>query len=336
MSAVTHSGARPPTSAPAASEATTEPADAAAPRYALEVDGLAKAFGEKQAVRGLSFRARRGTVFALLGPNGAGKTTTIDICEGFQRPDSGSVRVLGIDPTTHPEVVRARIGIMLQGGGSYSGIRVAEMLRLCATYNQSPLDPDWLLDVVGLRRLARSTYRRLSGGEQQRLSLALAIIGRPELVFLDEPTAGLDAQSRLRVWELISCLRRDGVTVVLTTHLMDEAESLADDVAIVQDGRLIAAGTPQSLTDAGTACVHLQTSAAVDCRRLAAATGVAPEAITSARPHEYTVNAEPTPALLAALTAELAGQEVLLRNLDVSHRRLEDVFLDLTGRELRN
>lgn len=333
---MTQPGVSPPSAPDVADEALHASTDRGSQNYALEVEGLTKAFGEKQAVDGLSFRARPGTVFALLGPNGAGKTTTIDICEGFQRPDSGSVRVLGLNPTTHPEAVRGRIGIMLQGGGSYSGIRVAEMLRLCATYNNNPLDPDWLLDVLGLRRLARSTYRRLSGGEQQRLSLALAIIGRPELVFLDEPTAGLDAQSRLRVWELVSCLRRDGVTVILTTHLMDEAEALADDVAIVQDGRLIAAGTPRSFTDTATACVYLRTADDVDQLGLAAALGLPPAAVTRNRPHEYAVSAQPTPAFIAGLTQELANQGVFLRNLNVSHRSLEDVFLDLTGRELKN
>ena len=214
---------------------------------ALALDNVVKSYGDVNAVDGLSFRVNRGEILCLLGPNGAGKTTTIDMCEGFTKPTSGRIEVLGLDPSRHPDAVRSRIGIMLQGGGSYSGIKVHEMLKLSASYNQNPLDPDWLLDALGLDGVATNTYRRLSGGQQQRLSLALAIIGRPELVFLDEPTAGMDAQSRLAVWDLIRALRSDGVTVVLTTHLMDEAESLSDHVVIIDHGKLVASGTTSDL-----------------------------------------------------------------------------------------
>ena len=200
---------------------------------ALVLNEVVKQFGPKRAVDGVSFTARRGELLALLGPNGAGKTTTIEMCEGFTQPTSGSIRVLGYDPATEPQRVRDRIGIMLQGGGSYSGVKVREMLHLAASYNEDPHDPDWLIELLGLEGVASTTYRRLSGGQQQRLSLALAIIGRPELLFLDEPTAGMDAQSRLAVWELVNAMKRDGTTIVLTTHLMDEAESLADRVVIV-------------------------------------------------------------------------------------------------------
>lgn len=298
---------------------------------ALELRDVVKTFGSTTAVQGLSFNARRGEVLALLGPNGAGKTTTIEMCEGFTSPTSGEIRVLGIDPTRQPDEVRQRIGIMLQGGGSYSGIRVAEMLRLAAAYNENPHDPEWLIEVLGLGGVRTTTYRRLSGGQQQRLSLALALIGRPELVFLDEPTAGLDTQSRLAVWELIGALRADGVTVILTTHLMDEAESLADHIVIIDRGCIVAEGSPAELTaGAGATRVKFETDRPFDV------TAVGGLTIDAVRPLNYRVLGVPTPEMLSVLAAEAAKQNVLIRRLDVDHRNLEEVFLDITGRSLRS
>jgi len=292
---------------------------------------VVKTFGATTAVDGLSLTARRGEILALLGPNGAGKTTTIEMCEGFQRPTAGTIRVLGIDPVTRPEDVRARIGIMLQGGGSYSGIRVGEMLTLAAAYNDNPHDPEWLIDVLGLDGVRRTTWRRLSGGQQQRLSLALAIIGRPELVFLDEPTAGLDAQSRLAVWDLVEALRRDGVTVILTTHLMDEAEALADRIVIIDKGRVVAAGTPAELTAGdGASAVSFDTDTPLDTA------AVPVDGLEAVRPLTYRIPTAATPELLATLTTAAAEQGVLIRRLDVDHRNLEEVFLDITGRNLRS
>ncbi len=301
-----------------------------------------KTFGTTTAVNGLNLTVRQGEVFALLGPNGAGKTTTIEMCEGFQKPTSGQIRVLGLNPTTEPDGVRRRIGIMLQGGGSYSGIRVAEMLRLAASYSDHPHDPEWLIDALGLEGVRRTTYRRLSGGQQQRLSLALALIGRPELVFLDEPTAGMDAQSRLAVWDLIAALRHDGVTVVLTTHLMDEAEALADQVVIIDRGQVVASGTPAELTRSGSHDLEyltFRTDVPLDLARadavLTASCGDLPE-IQAVRPLHYSLGADATPQLVAAITTAAAEQEVLVRRLDVAHRNLEEVFLDITGRNLRS
>lgn len=308
---------------------------------ALELRDVVKTFGSTTAVKDLSFQIERGQVLALLGPNGAGKTTTIEICEGFIKPTSGEIRVLGIDPVRNPDKVRQRVGIMLQGGGSYSGIRVAEMLQLAASYNENPLDPEWLIDVLGLDGVRKTTYRRLSGGQQQRLSLALALISRPELVFLDEPTAGLDAQSRLAIWELIGALRHDGVTVVLTTHLMDEAEALADRIVIIDRGSIVAEGTPAELTAASATSGHisLETDTPIDLpltnselqRHFPDIPGV--EALS---PLKYSLNISVTPDVVAALTAALAAQGVLVRRLGVDHRNLEEVFLDITGRSLRS
>lgn len=292
-----------------------------------------KTYGDVNAVNGLSFHANYGEILCLLGPNGAGKTTTIEMCEGFKKPTSGRIEVLGLNPSHNPDAVRSRIGIMLQGGGSYSGIKVKEMLELSASYNENPLDPEWLLDTLGLRGVVKSSYRRLSGGQQQRLSLALAIIGRPELVFLDEPTAGMDAQSRLAVWDLIRALRADGVTVILTTHLMDEAEALSDRVVIIDHGQLVASGTAASLADsADVPQVNFDTATPVDLEALRDA-GIAAEAL---RPLHYRLTSEASPAGIAALASCLAAQNVILRNLHTSHRNLEEVFLDLTGRDMRS
>lgn len=304
---------------------------------ALEVDNVVKEYGEKRAVDGLTFTARRGELLALLGPNGAGKTTTIEMCEGFTTPTSGSIRVLGIDPVTQPQKVRDRIGIMLQGGGSYASLKVREILQLAARYNTNPHDPDWLIELLGLEGVAKTTYRRLSGGQQQRLSLALAMIGRPELIFLDEPTAGMDAQSRLAVWDIIQAMKRDGTTVLLTTHLMDEAETLADDVAIIDHGKLVVQGSPAELTSHEEyPVVAVRTDRELDVHLLndeLRALGITAEAVS---PQRYRILGAGSPAVIEALARSAAQQNVLIRDLSMSHRDLEDVFLDITGRELRS
>ena len=304
---------------------------------ALVVDSVVKRFGEKTAVNNLSFTAKRGEVLALLGPNGAGKSTTLDMCEGFSKPTSGTINVLGLNPATQPQAVRERIGIMLQGGGSYSGTTVREMLNLAASYNVNPHDPDWLLELLGLQGAAKTTYRRLSGGQQQRLSLALAIIGRPELVFLDEPTAGMDAQSRMAVWDIVNALRRDGTTVILTTHLMDEAESLADHVVIVDRGQVDAQGTPAELTEhQDFPVVSFATTENLDLDALNASLHSFNLRAEQSRQMQYRILGEACPSVISAVATEAARQDVLIRNLRVAHRSLEDVFLDITGRELRS
>jgi ABC-2 type transport system ATP-binding protein len=303
---------------------------------ALEVRDLTKAYGGKPAVDGLSLRVPPGSVLALLGPNGAGKTTTIEICEGFRRPDGGSVRVLGLDPIADATALRPRVGVMLQGGvGGYTSAKAIELLRLFASYAAHPHDPAALLDSVGLADVAQTQVKRLSGGQQQRLSLALALVGRPELVFLDEPTAGMDPQARRGTWEFIRRLRADGVSVVLTTHFLDEAEHLADTVVVIDAGRVVAAGTPAELTRSGAeGQIRFRATPGLLLASLVAALPAGSQA-TEPEPGRYLVSGEVSPQLLAMLTAWCAGQGVLADDLTIGRRSLEDVFLELTGRGLR-
>ena len=303
---------------------------------AVVVDGLVKSYAGRRAVDRLSLAMRRGEVFALLGPNGAGKTTTIEICEGFRRADSGTVRILGLDPVRDARQLRPRVGVMLQDGvGGYTAARAIELLELFASYAAHPHDPAQLLDRVGLSDVARTQIRRLSGGQRQRLSVALALVGRPELVFLDEPTTGMDPHARRGTWELIRQLRADGVSVVLTTHFLDEAEQLADVVAVVDVGRLVATGTPAELTSGGAeGQIRFRAQTGLRLTSLLDALPVGTKA-SEESPGRYLVSGEVTPQLLATLTAWCAGQGVLARELAVERRSLEDVFLELTGRELR-
>jgi ABC-2 type transport system ATP-binding protein len=303
---------------------------------AVEVDGLVKAYGPRRAVDGLSLRVPRGTVFALLGPNGAGKTTTIEICEGFRRPDAGTARVLGLDPIAQGAQLRPRVGVMLQEGvGGYPTATARELLRLFASFAAAPHEPDGLLDAVGLHEVARTPVKRLSGGQRQRLSLAMALVARPELVFLDEPTAGMDPQARRATWEFIRKLRADGVSIVLTTHFLDEAEQLADTVGVMESGRVVASGTPAELTRAGAeGQIRFRAAPGLRLVSLLAALPAGTHAVEE-RAGQYLVTGDVDPQLLATLTAWCAGQGVLAENLTVERRTLEDVFLELTGRELR-
>jgi ABC-2 type transport system ATP-binding protein len=306
------------------------------PGGALEVRGLVVRYQRQTAVDGLDLALDAGRVLALLGPNGAGKTTTVEVCEGLRARDEGEVRVLGVDPAGAPDALRARIGVMPQGGGAYPGVRVREMVGLVAACSAHPLDPDWLVDTLGLTSCARKPYKRLSVGQQQRLALACAVVGRPELVFLDEPTASLDPQGRRLVWDLVRALRADGVAVLLTTHLMQEAETLADHIVIVDQGRVVAEGSPDELTaDGADRELRFRAAAGMDLRLLAAAL---PEecAVSEPTAGSYLVQGAIDPQVLSAVTSWCARQGVLADDLRVARRSLEDVFLELTGRELRS
>ncbi|MBO8198167.1 ABC transporter ATP-binding protein [Streptomyces smyrnaeus] len=303
---------------------------------AVEVAGLVKRYGSRTAVDGLDLTVARGTVTAFLGPNGAGKTTTIETCEGYRRPDSGTVRVLGLDPVTQGSQLRPRIGVMLQSGGIYPTARVEETLRHMATLHAHPLDVPALIERLGLGGCGRTPYRRLSGGQQQRLALALALVGRPELVFLDEPTAGLDPQARHATWDLVRDLRADGVTVVLTTHYMDEAEELSDDVAIVDGGKVIAQGAPEVLCKGGAEnTLRFAGRPGLDLASLLKALPAETVAV-ELTPGSYRLTGTVDPQLLATVTSWCAQNGVLPDRISVERRTLEDVFLELTGKELRS
>ncbi len=300
---------------------------------AVHCEQLVVRYGATTAVDRLSFTAASGEVVALLGPNGAGKTSTMETLEGYRRPDAGRVRVLGHDPVGGRAQVVPRIGVMLQKGGVYPMLGPARVLSLFAAYYDDPEDPTALLDLVGLRGVARTPWRRLSGGEQQRLSLALALVGRPSVVFLDEPTAGVDPEGRLAVRDVIAGLRERGVCVLLTTHELAEAEVLADRVVIIDRGRALAEGTPAELA-ASTAdgAVRFSTAPGLDTAALAGAVG-AGTTVTEERPGNYRLQppaGRPVPEVLAALTTWLAAEGRTLDGLRTG-QSLEETYLAITA-----
>ncbi|WP_244509383.1 ABC transporter ATP-binding protein [Nocardioides lianchengensis] len=304
---------------------------------AVVVDGLVMRYGDKVAVDELSLTVGRGSITAVLGPNGAGKTTTLETCEGYRRPQRGTVQVLGLDPVKDRRDLLPRIGVMLQGGGAWSGVRAMEMLRHVAKLHAHPLDVEMLSDRLGLADCGRTPYRRLSGGQQQRVGLAMALVGRPEVVFVDEPTAGMDPQLRRTTWELLEELRGDGVSVVLTTHYMDEAERLADHIHIIDRGRLIASGSPLELTRGGsTATIRLVVTRPFppgSPESLRAALGEA-IVVTQLDDVSLLVTGPADASTLAKVSRWCDENQVLPESLTLGVRNLEDVFLQLTGREL--
>jgi ABC-2 type transport system ATP-binding protein len=297
---------------------------------AIEVRALSKTYGGRAVVDDLSFSVQHGEVFALLGPNGAGKTTTVEILEGYRRPDQGSVRVLGLDPLREGRQLKPRIGLMLQQGGLFPQITPREALSLFAAFYPRAEEPRTLIDVLELQDVARTPFRRLSGGQKQRLSLGLALIGRPDLVFLDEPTAAMDPQGRRNTWRLIRSLRGRGTTVLLTTHFMDEAEQLANRVAIIDHGRLIALDSPAGLRHAVSRELRFATDPPVSEADVASALDVPPSAVERENDGTFVLGVEPTPALIARLTAWLAERDALLTELRAGSRTLEQAFLALT------
>lgn len=301
---------------------------------AIEVVDLHKSYGNLVAVAGIDLAVREGSTFGMLGPNGAGKTSTVEILEGYRQPDAGRVRVFGTDPWRQGDRLRGRVGVMLQAGGLQPGIRVLEAMRLFGAFYPDPLEPVALLERVGLTDRAHAQVRRLSGGEYQRLSLALALIGQPELVFLDEPTAGLDPHAREMTWDVIREMQARNVTIVLTTHAMPEAEALCDQLAIIDHGRIVASGTPAELTGADRGReIAFRVDAALAPSTIAAVLGVADHEVERPADGRYVVRAPATPALIATLTAWLRDQDLTLDELSTGRRTLEEVFLRLTAEE---
>jgi ABC-2 type transport system ATP-binding protein len=294
---------------------------------AVAVAGLVKRYGGRAVVDGLSFAVPAGAICALLGPNGAGKTTTVECLEGFRRPDAGEVRVLGLDPVRDRDALLPRLGVMLQEGGAYQAATPREVLRLYARFHARPADVEELLAQVGLTEAAGQRVRTLSGGQRQRLNLALALVGRPEVALLDEPTAGMDLQARHATWELLRGLRAAGTTVLLTTHLIQEAERLADLVAVIDAGRLLALDSPAALlASSGPRRVLVTTPAAVDAAALGAALG-APVTAEGAGRYVVDAGAEAIPAI----SAWFAARHLPLTGVTAGSGGLEEVFLRLTS-----
>lgn len=270
----------------------------------VELSDVHRSFGSTTALAGVDFGARPGAVTAVLGPNGAGKTTMLEICEGLLRADSGTVRVLGMDPIRDAASLRPRVGVMIQDGGLPTSARAGELLRHVSKMYRHPVEVAELTEQLQLGAFAKTQVRHLSGGMRQRLAMGIALVGRPDVVFLDEPSAGLDPAARRGVWEVIEEVRKSGTTVILTSHLMDEVEHLADEVYVMHAGRVIAQGTVDELLSLDSP---------------------SPEATTSVKV---------SGTLTSADYAELQ-EWATRRGLLVSHRSLEDVFLDLTGRRLQ-
>jgi ABC-2 type transport system ATP-binding protein len=294
----------------------------------VQVHDLVVDRGGVRAVNGISFTVERGTITTLLGPNGAGKTSTVEHLEGYLPRTSGKVAVLGLDPSRARGELATRVGLMLQSGGIPTAAKPSELLRQYASFFADAEQPAELLEKVGLSQRARTPYRRLSGGEQQRLSLALALVGRPELLFLDEPTAGVDLQGRDLIRSLVRSQREAGRTVVLTTHDLVEAEQLADQVLIIDRGRLVAAGSPADLVAAGSGeDLRFGAPAGLDTDDMATTIEASVQEVS---PGQYVVGSTPTPDLIARVTSWLAQNGTALSELRAGRQNLEDVFRRLT------
>ncbi len=310
---------------------------------AVVVEDLVKVFPQSKgeslrAVDGVSFQVESGEVFGFLGPNGAGKTTTLEIIEGIQEPTSGRVHILGLDVSTDLELIKPRIGVQLQAESFFERLHLDEILDIYGNFYNMTVDPGVLLERVGLTEKRKSFLKQLSGGQHRRFSIAVSLVSDPEVIFLDEPTSGLDPQARRNLWDLVEAMRAEGKTVVLTTHYMDEAETLCDRVAIIDHGKIRAMDQPLKLIQALDTAYHVRftTSAPVDEEALLALPGAAglTQSDSNGSPR-YDLQVH-NPADVLAKFARILGKKVQVEDLRVEPSTLEEVFLDLTGRELRD
>ncbi|MHB8264092.1 MAG: ABC transporter ATP-binding protein [Acidimicrobiales bacterium] len=292
------------------------------------------AYGDTVAVDGLSFDAGKGKILAILGPNGAGKTSTVESLEGYRAPKQGVVRVLGLDPAKNTRQLSPRIGVMLQEGGVHPMMSPGDATEMFASYYCGAVNPSEIIELVGLDDVAHTPYKRLSGGEKQRLSLGLALVGRPEVLFLDEPTAGVDPQGRLGIRQVILRLKDEGACIILTTHELPEAEKLADEVLILDKGRKVMQGTIQELllaTSRRNQAVRFHASSTVNVPALAGAIGTRLEEITEEGLGNYRINGVATPSRIAAITAHLAECGITMDRFTAGTVSLEEAYLDLIG-----
>ena len=302
---------------------------------AIVVEGLAKRYGGRAVVEDVSVRIAPGEIVAMLGPNGAGKTTTVEIIEGYRRADAGTVRVLGEDPGRGGRGLRARVGLMLQAGGIDLRARPRETIEQYAGFHDGARDPDELLDVLGLRAVAATPFRRLSGGERQRLAFALALVGRPEVLILDEPTAGMDPEARAVVRAIVAEQRMAGVAILLTSHDLTDVERLADRIVVLVGGRVVVAGTPAELTAGARPRLRIRLDRPLDAEgvaRLAAAIGAAIRPTTDNAWLEV-LDREPTPDLVAAVADACRAADRLIAESRTVGGSLEDAYLEIVGRE---
>ena len=294
----------------------------------IEVSDLTKRYGDRAAVDGVSFSVEEGEIFGILGPNGAGKTTTVETIAGLRTPDSGTIRVLGLDPRRDRQRLRTLVGVQLQESELPDRMTVREALELFASFYDDPVDPRTLVDELGLEDKRDTAYKNLSGGQKQRLSIALALVGRPRIAILDELSTGLDPQARRDTWDLIESIRGRGVTVLLVTHLMEEAERLADRVAVIRDGRVIALDTPAgvvSMVDPEQR-LRFRPSTPIEDRLLTDL----PE-VRAVQRTGQTLVVTGTGNLIGAVTAVLARHEVVANDLRIDQANLDDAYLALTG-----
>jgi ABC-2 type transport system ATP-binding protein len=300
----------------------------------IEVNHLQKKYGDVNAVNGVSFNVTKGEVFGILGPNGAGKTTTVEMIEGLRKPNGGSIKICDIDALKEPQRIKEIIGVQLQATSLYDSIRVKEAIDLFGSYYKKSIPADIILEEVSLTEKKNATVSKLSGGQKQRLSVGLALVNDPEVVFLDEPTTGLDPQARHNIWAIVEKLRERGKTVVLTTHYMEEAEQLCHHLAIIDQGKIIALDTPDNLiNNAGLdTCIEFTTSRELD--------GLAKsipniQKINHGSARKYSIGTRTVSMVLKDLTNLCYDNRIELENITVKQATLEDVFLAMTGRKLR-